>query len=241
MARLSSTQSSELYQTPPFFAEGLTRDEIDQSLQKTALWRLLKRDNAEWYAGRVADLERMRTDKTDATRISQYLADVVVVQRRNSAPVALSASPERLRQVASSFLGNLKQLAARDAQSCFGFISFGEASLYMLELSRTPTYAEPLQRQLTAVFEAVADGRKQPKFYAPARRADYDVLTAELTARGWTTDDLQTFSDSRRLASSPPDKVCRMVQDWFTVQLALQDQEMQGRLLAESLKPLVNG
>ena len=241
LARLSSQSSIETYQLAPFLADGDSRDDLDRSLQKTALWRLLKRDYADWYGERLADVERMRQQKADEKTVSKFLADVVVVQRRKTAAIALAASPEHLRQMAAAFLGNLKQLAARDAQSCFGFISFGEASAYMLELTKTSTFAEPMQRQLIAVFEAVADGRKAPKFYAATRRTDYDVLTAELTARGWTQDDLLTFSDARRLSSSPPDKVCRMVQDWFTVQLSLKDPELQGRLLSESLKPLVNG
>ena len=241
LARLSSSSSPETFQAAPFVADGDSRDDIDRALQKTALWRVLKRDYAEWYGERLADVERMRSQKADEKTVSKFLADVVVVQRRKTAANALAASPEHLRQMAGAFIGNLKQLAARDAQTCFGFISFGEANAYMLELTKTPTFAEPLQRQLTAIFEAVADGRKAPKFYAATRRTDYDVLTAELTARGWTQDDLLTFSDARRLSSSPPDKVCRMVQDWFTVQLSLKDAELQGRLLAESLKPLVHG
>ena len=241
LARLSATPSAELFQAAPFLATGDSRDEIDRGLQKTALWRVLKRDYAEWYGERLGDVERMRQQKADEKAVSKFLAEVVVVQRRKSAALALAASPEHLRQMAGSFLGNLKQLAARDAQTCFGFISFGEASAYMLELSKTATFAEPLQRQLASIFEAIADGRRSPHFYAATRRADYDVLTAELTARGWTQDDLITFSDARKLSSSPPDKVCRMVQDWFTVQLALKDPELQGRLLAESLKPLVQG
>ena len=241
LARISASPSAETYQAPPFVADGATRDDIDRALQKTALWRLLKRDYADWYGERVGDIERMRTQKADEKTISKFIADVVVVQRRKTAPIALSSSREHLRQIATAFLGNLNQLASRDAQTCFGFISFGEASAYMLELSKTSTFAEPLQRQLTAIFEAVADGRKQPNYYAATRRTDYDVLTAELTARGWTQDDLMTFSDARRLSSSPPEKVCRMVQDWFTVQLSLKDPELQSRLLAESLKPLVQG
>ena len=241
LARLSSAPSAELYQAAPFVATGDSRDDLDRGLQKTALWRVLKRDYPDWYAERLADVERMRQQKADEKAVSKFLADVVVVQRRKSATLALSASPEHLRQMAGAFLDNLKQLAARDAQTCFGFISFGEASAYMLELTKTSTFAEPMQRQLTSIFEAVADGRKMPKFYAATRRADYDVLTAELTARGWSQDDLITFSDARRLSSSPPEKVCRMVQDWFTVQLSLKDPELQGRLLSESLKPLVQG
>ena len=37
------------------------------------------------------------------------------------------------------------------------------------------------------------------------------------------------------------DKVCALVQDWFSTQLELKDAELQSRLLAESLKPLVGG
>lgn len=240
-SRFIAGESAEAFQAPPFFVEAETRQDIDAQLQRTALWRTLKRDYGKWYDERLVDIERMRGQKVDEKTISKFMADVVVVQRRNTASLALAASPDHLKSMASGFLSNLKQLASRDAQTCFSFISFGESSPYMLELTKSPAYAESVQRQLTAIFEAVADGRKQPRSYAATRRADYDVLTAELTARGWTQDDLMTFSDPRRLSSSAPDKVCRMVQDWFTAQLSLKDPELQSRLLSESLKPLVQG
>lgn len=240
-SRFVAGESAAYFQAPPFFVEADTRQEIDAQLQRTALWRTLKRDYAKWYDERLVDIERMRGQKVDEKTISKFLADVVVVQRRNTASLALASSPDHLKSMASGFLSNLKQLASRDAQTCFSFISFGESSPYMLELTKSPAYAESVQRQLTAIFEAVADGRKQPRSYSATRRADYDVLTAELTARGWSQDDLLTFSDPRRLSSSAPDKVCRMVQDWFTAQLSLKDPELQSRLLSESLKPLVQG
>ena len=98
-----------------------------------------------------------------------------------------------------------------------------------------------LQAQLTAVFEAIAEGRKQPRVYPAPRQADYDMLAADLTKRGWTPADMQLFSDERALAKAAPDKVCQMVHDWFAAQLAIRDPDAQMRLLVDSLRPVVAG
>ncbi|MGE0627871.1 MAG: GYF domain-containing protein [Hyphomicrobiaceae bacterium] len=241
VAKVMPTPRAELFQASPYVAKGTSTEDIDDSLQHSAVWRVLKRDFGEWYGERLLDIERKRSSKEDEKVISKFMADVIVVLRRKHGQSALQSSPEHLRQMASAFLGNLKQLASRDAPTCFGYISFGEANAFMLELTKTPAFAEPMQKQLTAVFEAIADGRKQPKIYQTARRTDYDTLTAELIKRGWTQEDLAVFSNPGRLSKSAPEKVCRMVQDWFAAQLAIKDTELQGRLLAESLKPLVFG
>jgi hypothetical protein len=241
LTRISSSEPPELYRLSPYVAEGTTSEAVDAALQRTAVWRVLKRDYADWYNERVADVVRMRSEKQDEKTISKFIADVIVVLRRKHAQTALQSSPEHLKRMAGSFIANLKSLATRDAQTCFGFISFGEATPFMLELSKTPTFAEPMQRQMLSIFDAVADARKQRRIHPTTRRADYDLLSAELTARGWTQDDLTTFSNPKKLSGSPAEKVCRMVQDWFTAQLSLKDPELQSRLLAESLKPLVFG
>ena len=100
---------------------------------------------------------------------------------------------------------------------------------------------EPLQKQVIAVFEAISDGRKSPQSYLPPRKTDYDALAAELTSRGWTQADLQTFSDPRALGRASPQQVCKMVQDWFTAQISIKDPAAQLRLLVESLRPVVAG
>jgi hypothetical protein len=241
MTRISSSESPESYRTSPYFAEGSTPEAVDAALQRTAIWRVLKRDYADWYGERVADIVRMRSEKQDEQKISKFMADVIVVLRRKNAQTALQSSPAHLKNMASSFIANLKSLATRDAQTCFGFISFGEATPFMLELSKTPTFAEPMQRQMLSIFEAISQARKDRVVHPSTRRTDYDVLSAELTARGWTQEDLTTFSNPKKLSGSPAEKVCRMVQDWFTAQLSLKDAELQSRLLAESLKPLVFG
>ncbi len=235
------TSSSTLYHTSPFVAAGQTEEEVDTSLQQTAVWQLLKREFPNWYTGRVQDVVRMRSQQQDEKAISKFLADVIVVLRRKHGQTALQASPEHLKRMAGSFVTNLKQLATRDAKTCFGFVSFGLANAFMLELTKTSAFAEPLQRQIISIFESIANARKKQNIHPATSRADYDKLTIELKARGWTQDDLAIFSNPQRLSSSPPEKVCRMVQEWFTAQLALKDPQLQARLLAESLKPLVFG
>ena len=59
--------------------------------------------------------------------------------------------------------------------------------------------------------------------------------------RGWTQADMQLFSDERALSRAPPEKVCQLVTDWFAAQLDIKDQDIQLRLLVDSLKPVVAG
>lgn len=236
-----SAAPAEAFRAPPYSAPGETKEEIDASLQKIAVWRYLKRQFADWYEERVVEIERMRAQKRDERVITQYMVDVIVTLRRRFAQSALQASPEHLRTMSTAFVTNLKQLGSRDGATCYAFITHGETSPFMIELSKTPAFAETLQKQMIAVFQGVVDARSNKKVHAVTRREDYIALTGELTQRGWTQQDLATFSDPQRLSTTLPDKVCQLVQQWFVTQLALKDAELQTRLLAESLKPLVGG
>jgi len=106
---------------------------------------------------------------------------------------------------------------------------------------QNPAYTARLQAQITAVFEAIAEGRKTARAYPRPRSADYDVLMADLTKRGWSQADMQLFNDPRALANAGPERLCQMVSDWFAAQLAVEDPDMQLRLLVDALKPLVAG
>ena len=70
---------------------------------------------------------------------------------------------------------------------------------------------------------------------------DADALAGDLAKLGWTQADMQLFSDERALSRAPPEKVCQLVHDWFAAQLAIKDQDIQLRLLVDSLKPVVAG
>ncbi len=239
---VTGTQSSEYFRAAPYIAAGESKVSIDASLQNIAVWRYLKREFAEWYQEIVTEVEKMRIQKQDERYITQYFVNVIVTLRRRNALAALQSSPEHLRGMASAFVTNLKQLGSRDGATCYAFITHGEASPFMIELSKTPAFAETLQKQMIAVFSGVVDARAGRKIHANTRRPDYDALTEDLTKqRGWSQQDLATFSDPQKLSTTPPEKVCTLVQDWFASHLAMKDTEVQTRLLAESLKPLVGG
>ena len=220
---------------------GSTAIEVDAALQKSRLWRLLKKEFADWYAERVQDAVRAKAQRKDDAAIASDLSQALIKLRRDHADAALSASPTRLQAVAASFVDNLERLAKHSTEACYGYISAGETDPLVSELMRSSELAAPLQAQLAAIFEAIADGRRAPKKHAQVQTADFDALATHLAQRGWGPQDLQLFSDARALSRATPIRVCKMVRDWFTAQLDVKDEAVQVRLLVETLKPVVSG
>jgi hypothetical protein len=216
-------------------------EETDKRLQGTKLWRIIKREFPDWYAERLKEAAALAAqDKGDAA-IGQHLAKSVMTLRRQQVTQALAAGFPQIKAVATTFYENLAQLRKQSIEACFAFISQGEASPVIVSLMQDPQRAAPLQAQLTAVFEAIADGRKTARVYPQPRKSDYDTLAGDLAKRGWTQADMQLFSDERALSRAAPEKVCQLVHDWFAAQLAIKDQDIQLRLLVDSLKPVVAG
>ncbi len=226
---------------PPLTGFGSTPETVSGELQKSTLWQVVKREFPAWYEERVQDAVRLAGEKKDDKEISAFMTAALIDLRRKNGVAVLASSPQRLKMVAASFVENLSRLAKHSTEACYGYISQGEGSPVIMELLRTTEHTSSLQAQFKAIIEAAADGRKSPKSYRPPSREDYDVLAAQLQARGWTPVDLQTFSDAKALARATPERVCQMVQDWFLAQLAVNDEDAQMRLLAEALKPVVSG
>lgn len=241
VATASNNVTDASLRVSPFLVSGATGDAIEASLQRAAVWRLAKREFPEWYAAKAQQIGKVALETTDERVIARLMAESLVALRREHGVTALNAPLPALRKLANSFLDNLAELSKLGSQQCYGFISFGEGTPMVVELSRTPQHAEHLQRQMVAVFEAAIEGRRAQTAYPQVIRADYDMLSWELAKRNWTRDDLITFSDPQRLAALPPEGVCKMVQDWFSAQLDVIDSEVQARLLSHSLKPLVQG
>ena len=233
--------ASAAIKEPPLTGFGGTAESVDGELQKSTLWRVVKREFPAWYDERVQEAVRLAGERKEDKEISAHMTAALIDLRRKNGVAILAASPERLKIVAASFVENLSRLAKHSTEACYGYISQGEGSPVIMELLRTPEHTSSLQAQFKAIIEAAADGRKSPKSYRTPSREDYDVLAAQLQARGWTPVDLQTFSDARALARASPERVCQMVQDWFLAQLAVSDEDVQMRLLAEALKPVVSG
>lgn len=227
-------------QEPPA-TNGTTPAHVDAALQRTQLWQIIKREFPDWYNDRVADTAKLRADAKSEKEIAEGLTKALVELRRKNASAALSASPARLKFVAAKFVENLASLSKHSVDACYGFISQGETNPTIVELLRTSPQTASLQAQMAAIFEAVAEGRKAPQNHDTPKQGDYDVLAQQLAAKGWSTADLQTFIDARALARAKPERVCQMVQDWFSAQLAVKDEAIQIRLLVETLKPVVAG
>jgi len=228
-------------QAPPLAGLGQSPQATDAALQNTALWRVIKREFPDWYAQRLDEAASLARSGKDDAAIGQQMARRIVELRRQQAASALSATLPRLKMVATTFYDNLVKLRQLGTHACFGFISGGEANPVIVKMLQGSDQTAHLQAQLTAVFEAIADGRKQPRVYPQPRQTDYDMLASDLTKMGWTPADMQLFSNERALAQAQPEKVCQMVHDWFAAQLGLSDQEAQMRLLVESLRPVVAG
>jgi hypothetical protein len=252
LARLSFTSSEQKSATPVVVAKPDARKQaqagfsdkpaaVDQSFQRTELWRLLKTEFPDWYQQRVLETARLKSEGKPDKDISQQLAENLVALRRKHVTDALAASPQHLKSVASSFLDNLERLSKHSIDACYGFISQGETSPLIVELTQSSEHTPALQQQSAAIFAAIAEGRRSPAKHPPPTRDDYDKLAIQLAKRGWSPIDLQLFSDARSLARATPERVCKMVQDWFAAQLAVGDEEVQVRLLIEALKPVVAG
>jgi GYF domain 2 len=226
---------------PPAGPPNIDGSQIDARLQKIPVWALIKKDYPDWYVGHIAAAEKMVTDKRPESDVAMHLAQGIVTLRRQHAEKALSASPDKLRRVASAFLDNLKSLQSQGVSACYGFISKGEVSPAIVQQMQTPENATAFNAHVSAIFEAIDEGGKKPSTHAAAVKGDYDILIKELGKIGWKEDDLQTFSNPRLLSKRAPDQVCKMVLEWFVAHLAVKDKAVQDRLLYETLKPVVTG
>lgn len=215
--------------------------ELDTRFAKLAAWSVVKREFPDWYGEQLRQAAQLSAQKQPETAVTKHLAEALVALRRQHANEALAASTDRLKDVATAFLNNLKALANQSVGACYGFISQGETSPAVIEVLQSPEQGAAVQAQVAAIFEAIADGRKTPTTHDKAGKADYDVLVQELTKLGWKEADLQVFSNPTLLANEPPQRVCKMVQDWFFAHLSVADHGTQERLLVETLKPVVSG
>lgn len=211
------------------------------SREPSGLWQAVKAEFPEWYAERTREAAKIRVETKDERAAVRYLTESLVALRRSHADAALAASPESIRKIASTFVANLDELKRASVDHCYTYISLGEANPKILELADVKSATATIEAQIGAVFAAIAEGRRQPQVHLPPRKADYDMLADELVRRGWSDSDLQVFSDPRQLARAAPIRVCGMVRDWFAAHLAIQDPNVQLRLLIESLKPVVAG
>jgi hypothetical protein len=226
---------------PPFADLRGSAEVVDAKMRKAALWQVMKREFPDWYTQRLDEIVAMGRENKDDAAIAQHLASKLVELRRREVVNGLSATLPRLKSVVEAYRENLARLRRESSSACFSFISQGEVSPVIVDYLRGSKHTAHLQAQMTAVFEAIAEGRKQPRVYPRPTPAHHELLVANLRKMGWTQEDMQLFSDERALSKAAPEKVCQVVTDWFTAQLTLTDPEAQTRLLSDSVRPIFAG
>lgn len=215
--------------------------DLDDRVQMKLVWNVVRKEFPDWYGERLKETAKLSAEKQPEEAIVKHIVESLVALRRQNADKALAASTATLRGIASAFLENLKSLSEQGPTVCYGFISQGETSPPVVELMRSSGKNRYIEAQTTAIFEAIAEGRRSPSAHERPSKADYDLLADQLTQLGWSQADLQLFADPRALARATPERVCKMVQDWFTAHIVIQDQQTQERLLVETLRPVVAG
>lgn len=213
---------------------------LDEDFEKSELWSLIKKEFPDWYQERLKEVAEISANKSE-TDVSSHLINRLVSLRRSNANHALAASPQKLERVAVAFLANLQSLTQHSTDACFRFISQGESNPTIIKLFANEPYGPKIEAQIAAIFEAIADGRRTPISRARAEKPDYDQLASELGKLGWGQDDLKLFADPTALSKATPDRVCKMVQDWFQAHISISDKSVQERLLFETLRPVVAG
>jgi hypothetical protein len=214
---------------------------LDARFQKRAVWAAVKLEFPEWYEERLKETAKLEAEGKTELEITQHLVDALVALRRQNADKALAAGAQRHRELATAFRDNLKKLSEDGAETCYNFISKGESSPAAVALMQNAEKSGPIETQVLAIVSAISEGRKSPATHQSPVKADYDVLATELGRLGWTQADMQLFADPKALARAPHERVCKMVQDWFTAHLSIQDAGTQERLLFETLRPVVAG
>lgn len=208
---------------------------------RSPVWEGVAQAFPDWASEKVDAATEMIRAGDNEQKVTGHLIGEFAKLRREHANAALAASPAVLRSVANAFLTNLRTLTGRSTEMCYEFISRGETSPQLLPLLADPQINQPLNKQMLTVVNAIADGRKNPQTYLPPRKSDYSLISNELNKMGWTGADMRLFGDPKQLAAAPPERVCKLVTDWFTAQLMISDQAIQSRLLVQSLRPVVAG
>jgi hypothetical protein len=226
-------------EVPPLAGfRGGTADTIDTNLQATALWRVIKGEFPDWYKERLDEAAAFaRADKDDAA-IGRHMATKLRELRRQQAANGLQATQQRLKTVALAYFDSLVQLRAHSPEACHALIVGGEASPAIVALLQGTKFTPGLQAHLTAVFEAIAEGRKQVRYHIRPSRAEFQQLWDDLVKMGWTQDDMVLFNE---LHKAPPEKLCQLVHDYFKAQVDFKDPEVQMKLLIDALRPVFGG
>ncbi len=208
---------------------------------KRPVWATVKEAFPEWYEARVTEVTHLSAEGKPDDEIVRHLVEALVALRRENSQAALSASTAKHKELAEAFLNNLKQLAQESGDGCYDFISKGETSPFILGRMQDASKSASIEHQVMTIISAISEGKKAPVAHTAPVKADYDLLASELTRLGWTQAGHAALRRPQGPRPCPRDRVCKMLQDWFSAHPRHLDPAVQERLLFETLKPVVSG
>ncbi|MEN2495153.1 MAG: hypothetical protein TECD_01071 [Hyphomicrobiaceae bacterium hypho_1] len=221
--------------------QNISHVEPKLALLSTKFWNDIRNQDEVWARRQEKSLAKLRTNsKSEAERL-KFAVKALVNWRRQNADKILTANPNHLRQLAKTFTNSLKYLANQNIKACYGFISQGELSPSVLKLYNNKTHLAVLGEQVEAIVAAAKNKNLTLELYPEPNEDDFKTMTRLLNGRGWTQEDIDLFSNPAALSSAPEAKVCKLVTEWFEVQLNLSSSSSQIRLLAASLRPVIRG
>lgn len=220
---------------------GETGNALERRIHGPDLWRLIRKEFPDWYKTQLAETERLVAKRESEEAITKHLVTALVGLRKKHANAALSAGRTKLRAIAETFLASLKALGVENPGGCQAFITYGELSPDGLAMFTDPKRSGVLEKQFIAILDAALEGRRAPIPRKKSEKSDTEALARGLLQIGWSQADLQLFGDAKALARTSPEHLCEMVQGWFKAHIAIEDADVQQRLLTEALRPVVAG
>ncbi|HFB2048503.1 MAG: DUF4339 domain-containing protein [Hyphomicrobiaceae bacterium] len=204
-------------------------------------WSDMRAHDGVWAGEQEQLLAKLRSNGRPELERLEFVVSALVSWRRRNADKILTTEPYYLRQIAQTFADNLRYLQNQDVKACYGFISQGELSPSVLTLYNNATHLTVLGAQIEAIIAAAENRGQNSESYSEPSEDDFKVMTKLLSNRGWTQGDVNLFSNPAALSVAPEATVCRLVSEWFEVQLQVSSTDRQMRLLAASLSPVIRG
>lgn len=214
---------------------------VDRTLQKSSMWALLKEEFPDWYHLQMENIKKIVAEQKDQAEVNAKLAEALVALRRQKAQLGLAASTDQFQKIASTFISHLSVLEKKSAEDCFGYIGKGEMTPYAISMTQNPTEGGAFHIHMEAIMRAIVEGEKTPIKHEQPKKSDYSLLVKQLGNLGWSEADIQLFANPQTLSNAPPAQVCKMVREWFTAHLGITDSAARGRLLHETLRPIIAG
>jgi uncharacterized protein DUF4339 len=216
----------------------VTETLFSQQLDGMPIYQALKRADPEAYYGLRSELLKRVANGASGRDIETYSETYTASFRRANADVALAAPSYALAALMQTLIDILNYLHSLDETLCREYVLQAFGSERIRALARQSAFSALVQRQATAVFDTIAQGRKYRQVYEPVAEADIQLAIQELQRRGWSEQMRAALAEPNQLRTLPAGLVCRIRREWLAIIASLPD-PARTRWYREVLGPLL--